>query len=55
MNGNAAEWVDEVGLAVGGSWYDTGYDVRNESLRQYNQPDPRVGFRIKLEFEWLDQ
>lgn len=48
MNGNVAEMVSEKGIAVGGSWASTGYDVRNESIMNYTQPSPLVGFRPLL-------
>jgi formylglycine-generating enzyme required for sulfatase activity len=51
MNGNASEMTIENGLAVGGSWRDPGYDVRNESASGYTGPSPDLGFRpiIRLE------
>ena len=48
MNGNVAEMVSEKGMAVGGSWNSTGYDVRNESIMNYTQASPLVGFRTLL-------
>ncbi len=48
MNGNVAEMVSEQGMAVGGSWHSTGYDVRNESIMNYTQASPLVGFRPLL-------
>lgn len=45
LNGNAAEMVSEPGIAVGGSWASTGYDVRNESVAPFEKPSPYVGFR----------
>lgn len=45
MNGNAREMTYENGLAVGGSWRDPGYDVRNESTSNYTGPSPDLGFR----------
>lgn len=45
MNGNVAEMVEERGIAVGGSWQNTGYDVRNESIMKYEGSSARVGFR----------
>ena len=44
MNGNIAELTSE-GLACGGSWNSTGYDVRNESYIKYEEPSPMIGFR----------
>lgn len=43
--GNVAEMIAEEGKAVGGSWNDTGYDVRVESVSDYAASSPYVGFR----------
>lgn len=45
MNGNAREMTATKGLSIGGSWRDTGYDVRNESLSNYTTLAPDLGFR----------
>ncbi|MEK6479821.1 SUMF1/EgtB/PvdO family nonheme iron enzyme [Catalinimonas sp. 4WD22] len=45
MCGNVAEMVSLEGIALGGSWNDTGYDVRIESVSQYEGTSPYVGFR----------
>ncbi len=45
LNGNVAEMVAEKGIAVGGSWKSPGYDVRNESVENFNGACPSVGFR----------
>lgn len=45
MNGNVAEMVSEKGIAVGGSWKSTGYDVRTESIMNYEASSPLIGFR----------
>lgn len=45
MNGNVAEMIREDSVAVGGSWNDTGFDVRNESVKTYDAPNPMTGFR----------
>lgn len=45
MNGNAREMTSSKGISIGGSWRDTGYDVRNESLSNYTTPAPDLGFR----------
>lgn len=45
LNGNVAEMIAEEGIAVGGSWNCTGYDVRNTSMMQYKKSSPYVGFR----------
>jgi formylglycine-generating enzyme required for sulfatase activity len=48
MNGNAAEMISQKGIAVGGSWKNTGYDVRLESQYTYSDPNPSTGFRIVM-------
>ena len=50
LNGNVAEMVAEDGIAMGGSWRSPGYDVRNESVQNYDAPSPEVGFRPVLIF-----
>ncbi|MBN2730080.1 MAG: SUMF1/EgtB/PvdO family nonheme iron enzyme [Bacteroidales bacterium] len=45
MSGNVAEMVWEEGIVVGGSWYSTGYDVRVESVMEFTEANPMVGFR----------
>jgi formylglycine-generating enzyme required for sulfatase activity len=45
MCGNVAEMISEKGKALGGSWNDTGYDVRVESVSEYQEASPYVGFR----------
>jgi formylglycine-generating enzyme required for sulfatase activity len=49
MSGNAAEMIDSAGVAVGGSWINTGYDVRLWSTMTYDVPRPWIGFRPLLE------
>ena len=58
MNGNVAEMIDNEEVIMGGSWLDPGFDVRNESQRQYTGADKTVGFRvvaslIPSENKWL--
>jgi len=48
-SGNAAEMVLEKGIARGGSWWDTGYNVRIDSRRKYENTSPMVGFRYFME------
>ena len=50
MCGNVAEMISEKGIALGGSWKDTGYDVRIESTANYTEPSPTVGFRPMMTF-----
>ncbi len=46
MNGNVAEMLAEPGVAAGGSWLHTAYDIRNESTMEYDGPSALVGFRV---------
>lgn len=46
MNGNVAELLADKDEVIGGSWYDTGYDIRNQSTRKYTGASPKVGFRV---------
>jgi len=48
LNGNAAEMIAQKGIAMGGSWQDPGYDVRVESERNYEGPNPLTGFRVVI-------
>ena len=50
LNGNVAEMIAEDGVAVGGSWQNTGYDVRIESKCAYTNPNPTTGFRVVMTF-----
>lgn len=45
MSGNVAELVDSANIAVGGSWINTGYDVRLWSTMPNDAPAPWIGFR----------
>jgi len=47
--GNVAEMIVNEGIAVGGSWNSTGYDVRVMSVKKYFEPNPFVGFRPIIE------
>ena len=53
LNGNVAEMIAEKGIALGGSWRDTGYDVRSSSETTYKEPSPSIGFRMVLTVEPL--
>jgi formylglycine-generating enzyme required for sulfatase activity len=57
LNGNAAEMIAQKGIAVGGSWRDPGYDVRVESERTYDGPNPLTGFRVVITSvdNWSDE
>jgi len=46
MNGNVAEMISDGSFAVGGSWRSPGYDIRNESIRDFTGPSTEVGFRV---------
>lgn len=47
--GNAAEMISEKGISMGGSFNDTGYDVRVISEKNYTSPSPLIGFRVLME------
>ncbi len=51
MSGNVAELVSDDTVAMGGSWNDTGYDVRVESEQPATQPKSTIGFRIVVTIE----
>lgn len=46
LNGNVSEMIADGDFAVGGSWRSPGYDVRNESIEDFNTSSPTVGFRV---------
>ena len=46
MNGNVSEMISDGPYAVGGDWWSPGYDIRNESMKEFTEADPRVGFRV---------
>ena len=46
FSGNVAEMVSEKGIAKGGSFYSTGYDVRIQSTINYAKSSPEIGFRV---------
>ena len=46
MSGNVAEMVYERGIAYGGSYLDTGHDIRIDSEKPYDAPSPLIGFRV---------
>jgi formylglycine-generating enzyme required for sulfatase activity len=58
MNGNVAEMVADKDIVAGGSWNDTGYDVRNKSEKPYKGAARTIGFRVVAtvnpsEMEWI--
>jgi formylglycine-generating enzyme required for sulfatase activity len=46
MNGNVAEMLAIKGIALGGAWRNTGYDVRLESETAYTEAAATIGFRV---------
>ncbi|MFT5777656.1 MAG: sulfatase modifying factor 1 [Crocinitomicaceae bacterium] len=46
MNGNVSEMVSDGDLAAGGDWNSPGYDIRNQSIKKFENTDPTVGFRV---------
>jgi formylglycine-generating enzyme required for sulfatase activity len=46
MSGNVAELVSNDTVAMGGSWNDTGYDVRVESKQPAIDAKSTIGFRV---------
>jgi formylglycine-generating enzyme required for sulfatase activity len=58
VNGNVAEMIADKRIVAGGSWNDPGYDVRNESFKNYTGAARNVGFRVVAtivpsEHDWL--
>jgi formylglycine-generating enzyme required for sulfatase activity len=51
ISGNVAELVSDDTVAMGGSWNDTGYDVRVESEQPATQPKSTIGFRMVVTIE----
>lgn len=49
MSGNVAEMVSEKGIARGGSWASTGYDVRIKAEQKFENSSPEIGFRYFME------
>jgi len=45
LNGNVAEMINEPGVAVGGSCFNYGYDIRLQSRKEYDEAASLVGFR----------
>ncbi len=52
LNGNAAEMLATKGVNMGGSWRNTGYDVRIESKHEYSGANPTTGFRVVM--TWVE-
>lgn len=51
LSGNAAEMIDEPGIAVGGSFMDYGHDIRLQSTKKYTDSACDVGFRVVVTWE----
>jgi len=49
MSGNAAEIIQEKGIACGGGWRSCGYDVRIEATESYTHSNIDLGFRYFIE------
>ena len=47
--GNAAEMIQEEGIAMGGSWLSSGANVGITSEQKYEKPSCTVGFRVFME------
>jgi formylglycine-generating enzyme required for sulfatase activity len=47
--GNVAEMLAEKGVAAGGSFEDTGYDIRIQSTKQYSGAKNDIGFRVLMQ------
>ena len=45
-SGNVAEMISTKGIAMGGSYLSSGFDVRIESESSYQEANPTIGFRI---------
>lgn len=50
MNGNVSEMISDGDFVVGGDWLSPGYDIRNESIRDFKEPSPTSGFRVVATF-----
>jgi formylglycine-generating enzyme required for sulfatase activity len=44
--GNVSEMIQEEGIAMGGDWLSTAYNVRITSKKKYEKPSATVGFRV---------
>lgn len=47
--GNVAEMLAEKGVAAGGSYEDTGYDIRIQSTKPYSGSARDIGFRVLMQ------
>lgn len=46
MNGKVSEMISDGDFAVGVDWLSTGYSVQNESVKNFKEAHPTVGFRV---------
>lgn len=46
LSGNVAEMVVDAFVALGGSWNDTGYDVRIDCIQSAQRATATIGFRV---------
>lgn len=51
MKGNVAEMIDEVGIAMGGSWRDTLEEIDKNLSQNYVCPSEWLGFRVFCEIK----
>ena len=51
QSGNVAEMISDPAIVMGGSWRNTGYDIRIESEMENTAPAPHIGFRVVMEVE----
>lgn len=49
MSGNVAEMIQEKGIAMGGSWADDPDKCKVFSKQEFEEPNPKVGFRVFME------
>jgi formylglycine-generating enzyme required for sulfatase activity len=47
--GNVAEMLAENGVAAGGSYEDTGYDIRIQSTKDFSGATRDIGFRVLMQ------
>ena len=49
LSGNAAEMVEEEGIAKGGSYSDEADGIKNSARKTYQSSSPEIGFRVVME------
>jgi len=55
MNGNVSEMISDGDFAVGGDWRAPGFDIRNESIKDFKEAHPTVGFRVVASYEKVEK